>query len=393
VNRVGPSPGRIADSAWEARLLELLAFRSKHGHVNVPRGWVENSKLAVWVLNQRRFVRRGTLREDRRRRLEQCGIVWAGAEGRLREQQETWSRMHGALRAFKQAHGHLNVPRGWPTEPSLAGWLASQRFLRKKGDLLPDRELRLAELEADWYRLAPAPGPASTGTPARSRAQAWDQAYAALEDYARHHGTCAVPNAWPENPRLARWVVKQRLLRKRGLLSPQRVDLLARIGFEWSGEVRRARPRPDAPQVPSSLRKARARERIDAWERSFAALADFAKRNGHVDVPDRGAQKSLARWVNEQRRRKQVGALSADRVRRLEALGMGWSLRDKRWNLQYARLQEYRRRHGHCNVPTSSGDVLSRWVSAQRSAVKAGRLSPERRARLAAIGFAWSVAR
>jgi len=399
------------------------------------------------VQNQRRFVRLGTLPEDRLRRLQECGIVWAGADDRRRAQQEAWNRMFGALRAYKRAHGHVNVPRGWPVEPSLAGWLASQRFLRKKGELLSDRERRLSELDAQWFRQAPAPRPSAKAASTRNRAQAWDQACAALEDYARRHGNCAVPSRWPENATLARWVVKQRLLRKRGLLSPQRVERLTRLGFEWSGETRRAGARGrlwedslaaltefqrahghsdvpadwrddralalwaqrqrnehrkgrldpdrvhrlDALQFRWSPRKTRAQERIDAWERSFAALAAFAERNGHVDVPAQGAKRSLARWVNDQRRSRQVGALSAERARRLEALGICWSVREKKWDLQFARLSEYRRRHGHCKVPTSPGSALSRWVSAQRTAMKAGRLEPERFARLDAIEFVWSA--
>jgi hypothetical protein len=444
-NPAEPHPARNAsDAVWEARLLELLAFRAKHGHVNVPRGGADDTKLATWVQNQRRFVRLGTLREDRVQRLEQCGIVWAGAEERRREQHETWNRMLGALRAFKRTHGHVIVPRGWSVEPTLAGWLANQRFLRKKNELLPERERRLAEVDAAWYRHAPAPRPASKTAPTRSRAQAWDQAFAALEDYAGRHGNCGVPSRWSENPTLARWVVKQRLLRKRGLLSPQRVDRLSRLGFEWSGESRRAGARGrlweeslaalvefrrthghsdvpadwredralalwaqrqrnehrkgrldperarrlDALKFPWNARSTRTQERIDAWERQFAELGAFAGKRGHVDVPAGGA---LARWVNDQRRAKQVGALSAERVRRLESIGMCWSLREKKWNLQFAKLHEYRRRHGHCNVPTAPGTALSRWVSAQRTALKAGRLDPERRSRLDAIGFVWSL--
>jgi len=70
---------------------------------------------------------------------------------------------------------------------------------------------------------------------------------------------------------------------------------------------------------------------------------------------------------------------------------MCWSLREKKWDLQFATLLEYRGRHGHCRVPTSPGTALSRWVSAQRTAMKAGRLDPERFSRLDAIGFVWSL--
>jgi hypothetical protein len=439
------SSRRRTDGLWEQRLAALLAFQARHGHANVPRGWAEDPKLATWVLNQRRLLRTGILRLDRQRRLEQSGISWAGADERRREQQETWDRMLGALRAYHRLHGHLNVPRGWAAEPTLAGWLATQRFLRKRGDLVEERERRLAELDPEWHRGRDPRVRTGTSRVRESRSQAWDRGFAALERYRQSHGDCAVPTRWPKDGKLARWVVRQRLLRKRGILSRDRVDRLTRLGFEWSGRTRRTALRNqrwmeslaalaefrrrhghadvplgvpehrslavwaqrqrnerrkgrldpdrvrrlDALRFPWSPGTLSAQDRIDAWERMAAMLAAYSRRHGHIDVPREGASRELSAWLDDQRRRKQIGALAADRVRRLEGLGMWWSLREKRWESQFARLVEYRREHGDCDVPTSPGSDLSRWVSAQRTARRTGRLDRARRARLDDLGFSW----
>ena len=44
-----------------------------------------------------------------------------------------------------------------------------------------------------------------------------------------------------------------------------------------------------------------------------------------------------------------VGRLTNDRIRRLEALGFVWSLRDD-WQRHYDELKQYKEEHGHCNV-------------------------------------------
>jgi hypothetical protein len=46
-----------ATAAWEGRLSELADYRKIHGHCNVPFNYSENTKLDVWVANQRRHHR------------------------------------------------------------------------------------------------------------------------------------------------------------------------------------------------------------------------------------------------------------------------------------------------------------------------------------------------
>ncbi len=59
------------------------------------------------------------------------------------------------------------------------------------------------------------------------------------------------------------------------------------------------------------------------------------------------------------------------------------------WERQFRQLQEFRRAHGHCQVPAGGGRgvPLSRWVVRQRRLSAAGLLEKQRRAQLAEIGF------
>ncbi|MEU9979293.1 Helicase associated domain protein [Streptomyces sp. NPDC051014] len=81
-------------------------------------------------------------------------------------------------------------------------------------------------------------------------------------------------------------------------------------------------------------------ERQD-WARGWARLKAFTEREHHARVPygHREGATPLGQWVAEQRRAYQAGQMSGLRARRLEQLGMVWSVADERFqeNLEAAR--------------------------------------------------------
>jgi hypothetical protein len=99
----------------------------------------------------------------------------------------------------------------------------------------------------------------------------------------------------------------------------------------------------------------------------------------------------LASWVTIQRERKASGKLSSERKRRLNAIGFVWDPLDSSWEAMFTELKRYKDEHGDCNVPGDWGEntKLANWVGNQRQLQKKGKLSPERKARLDAIGFDW----
>jgi len=79
------SLGFVWDShkaVWEERINELIAYRTKHGHCNVPAKFAENSQLAIWVKCQRRQYKlfcageRSNMTEARIKKLSEVGFVW-----------------------------------------------------------------------------------------------------------------------------------------------------------------------------------------------------------------------------------------------------------------------------------------------------------------------------
>jgi len=372
-----------SDLKWKSKLRELLEFKQRHGHFNVPRNWQENPSLSFWVINQRRLIQKGSLPKARLEVLERFGIQWQNAEGRTRKRDSHWNRLCEALHAFLRERGHCDVPEGWKENPELARWVARQRHLKRRGQLREDRLLRFEECGIDWS-LAP--------RRSRTRDRIWDRMYYALKEFTAAHGHCRVPKNWPAHPKLARWVPRQRFLLRRQLLQPDRRLRLGELGFSLTA----AAP-PSAPQETGRTIILGERERV--WREHYEALVRYRASEGHSNVPRRYTRNpSLARWVSHQRELQKDGRLSAEHMGLLDQLQFPWSgidglecERATSWEETFSRLALYRQKYGHCDVPARHADdpSLGRWVAAQRVLHRQGRLKPDRVKDLSSLGFRW----
>jgi DUF2075 family protein len=136
------------------------------------------------------------------------------------------------------------------------------------------------------------------------------------------------------------------------------------------------------------------------WDESYEALTAYKEQHGDCDVPHRYTEdQRMGEWVGKQRR--DLEKLSSDQCKRLDDLGFDWRTRQEReefdWNEKFKKLKEYRQIYGDCKVPQSSIDEeltpwveeLGKWVSAQRSKYKMGKLSSGRKSNLESLQFEW----
>jgi hypothetical protein len=109
-----------------------------------------------------------------------------------------------------------------------------------------------------------------------------------------------VPDSWPENLRLARWVMTQRQMYRKGKLSPDRIQRLEAIGFVWCRQEH-------------------------AWNEMYQRLVKYKKVYRDCNVMS-GLQSDpqLSSWVVKQRYLKSKGLLKDERVRKLKGVGMKW---------------------------------------------------------------------
>lgn len=106
-------------------LYELLAFRAREGHCRVPLD--AKSALGRWVASlrtQKSNLRKGyhslDLNAERLAVLDSVGFVW---DLQQFDSDARWKRQFEELLAFKNEHGHCNVPQSTP----LGKWVKMQR--------------------------------------------------------------------------------------------------------------------------------------------------------------------------------------------------------------------------------------------------------------------------
>ena len=287
------------DAVWERRFEELKAYRRQHGSCQVPSRSKTHPSLGHWVQYQRVLQRSGRLSAARAQQLKRIGFDWVSRGRSLEFRDSTywdkqWARMLGRLARFNRRFGHCVVPAEGAGSPSLSQWVARQRRLKQQGLLSKDRWRSLTALGLDWQ----------TGDFIDPR---WARSFLRLREFRRRFGHCHVPAEWAENINLGRWVVKTRRLKNAGRLSAEKVRRLNAVGFVWDAIGKRQA------------------EHDAVWSEWLAKLRTYHQTHRHWRVPtDQRRFHRLRVWMDNQRINYHRGWLSAERIRRLEAVKFPW---------------------------------------------------------------------
>ena len=125
-------------------------------------------------------------------------------------------------------------------------------------------------------------------------------------------------------------------------------------------------------------------------------MAAYQKQNGSPNVPFDCITSDgfkLGQWVTVQRRSYRKGTLDQIKRKRLEALGMEWSVFQNKWQTGLEHAMAFARANGHLNVRhqyvSEDGYRLGGWISTQRERYKEGRISEAEVQALEAIGMKW----
>ena len=394
---------------WEESFAALRRFHAREGHFRVPANLkVDGLKLGAWASGQRQ--KKGQLSAEQIQRLDEIGFNWDALAHK-------WEEGFSALQEYRQKNGDCRAPRGTKVNGvNLGGWVSTQRIWKSR--LNPERIRRLDSLGFSWDPIT----------------DDWEEAFSALQQYQKKTGHCKVPKKLSVNRiKLEAWITTQRA--KVSELSRDQIERLNSLGFSWDphaeqweaafSELRTFRMKEGHARVPyefkvnglklgswvvaqraqkNQLAAARVR-RLDAlnfswdprtedWELRFTALKEFRKREGHCHVP-RGVVLNgvkLGQWVHHQRNFfREKKWLSAESIKKLDAIGFSWDPFADQWEKAFAELQRFHAREGHCRVPRNlsiNGLSLGSWVKSQR--LRKNLLTPERVKRLKSLGFTWS---
>lgn len=293
-----------------------------------------------------------------------------------------WKAMFAHAKAYYLRHGHIDVPRRYKTPDgySLGSWLNTQRLVhagRIPGILGVDRTRKLESIGMTWkgrYDLM------------------WEKYYGALCEYKSEHGDIDINVGYITQGglELGKWICNLRQSRNAGrkgrYLTDGRIAALDRLGMIW-----------DKPDY--------------IWERNYLACMEYYSENGHLRIPATHVSPDglrIGAWVSRMRkirsgRARGSAPLTDAQTARLDAIGMEWlDTYTRQWEYGYAQAKAYHEKFGSLDVPLSyvdeNGFQLGRWLKGHvdinskdgRTSIK---VTPERRAKLDALGFKWQGAR
>lgn len=302
-----PDAGRAppAKVEWDDRFEQLKAYKAQHNTFNVPVDGgdadKETCQLGYWVRNQRMQRNHGKMREDRIQKMDSIGFPWRLRAGRKvptepneLEPAEAWKDKLAKLAVYKQLHGTCNVPRTVEGEDrKLSHWVGLQRQRKAANKMSQYEQDELEKLGFEWVLLSKAERPG------------WEQQFEQLVQFKNEHGHCKVPAKWAENPKLAKWVSKQREKQRMNKLPVDRKAKLDSVQFAWS-------------YIEASNKQ--------PWEARLEQLKQYKATHGHCNVPKPKLVETeddhLGRWLKFQKWRYKTNKMTAERAAELKALGV-----------------------------------------------------------------------
>ena len=154
----------------------------------------------------------------------------------------------------------------------------------------------------------------------------------------------------------------------------------------------------------SALRTAHVSQ-AETWTKKFEELLLFRLKYGQFNVPNSFPEnQGIAECVKRQRYQFKLKSenkksfMSHDIAKQVDGIESVWFSHAAVWDERIQELKEYKRVHGHCNVPIRylENRQLADWVKRQRKQYRLHRddkptsLTKTRIDRLEAIGFEWA---
>lgn len=384
--------------SWDESFEALVVYAQEHGTTAVPVRYKKDTALANWVRYQQR--NHDALSATRRKNLESIGFHFGARNDR------TWNLKFERFQEYLEQESD----RGKNTQTlirdnvDLSQWVSTQRSLYKKDLLRDDRRAKLDGIGFCWQvknsksdsdgRACPDKrgknidlsdkGTKSTTNgntaEARRREDLWFANFKKLKAFHREHNHLLVPCHYEQDEGLGVWVSNQRSTFHRGILSPNRKQLLDDIGFVWRVEAKQARA--DLYQRQ--------------WDQHYELLCQYKQVHGHVNVSSDGEDSDkLGLWVVNQKESARRGSLNPVRAERL--LSIGLSLGEEResyWTKSFLTLKkslEDNTPHQliSCEDLVHRDVKLGNWLKLQGLAKKYDHLPLKRQFCLERLGLQW----
>lgn len=214
----------------------------------------------------------------------------------------------------------------------------------------------------------------------------WELMFSYAKRYFEEHGTLEVPKRYKTDDgySLGNWIITQRKVysgEQFGKLSEEQINKLNKIGMRWG-----------------TLNDV-------SWDRFYEEAKKYYKENGTLDVglnciTDRGY--ALGKKICQIRSYRKSGIKNSyvtdERIKKLDEIGMVWSVPDVIWERNYLAALEFFMENGHLDPPndyvSKNGVRVGAWITRIRGLRSTGskyfNLTGEQIKKLDDIGMMWT---
>lgn len=374
---------------WNESYSELKEYYLKHNTCLVPFTEEYNS-LRLWIITQRKSGKKNLLSEERRKLLDEISFPWEVQLGarRKREKKDTvtheeeWNSSFDELLTFHNEFKTFIIPNDKKYQ-SLRSWCSTQRIFNNKGKIQEDRFKKLDALGFPW-ELKRGRKKIREQVERHSYASQWETMFNVLVDYHQTHQTFKIPLD-EKYGTLRRWVQTQQNLKRKGKLTPERLQKLSDINFTWSIES----------PTPNRFGK----DNEGYWLKMFDQLFSFVIKHNHAIIP-RGDDTSrpLALWLVKQRKLFREGKLPQEKIEKFKRINVDLAYNRSQefesiWMKRYNELVEFKEKFGHCSPSAKKAEEKSigTWVLLQRMDRKKNKLEERKVKLLDKINFIWNA--
>ncbi|MDO4174044.1 MAG: Helicase associated domain protein [Eubacteriales bacterium] len=215
----------------------------------------------------------------------------------------------------------------------------------------------------------------------------WEQYFQEAKRFSEEHNgsLLTMPRRYVSENGLSvgSWIQTQKLVRagrQLGSLTNSQIQRLDHIGMVWENKLELQ------------------------FERNFAYAKAYYQTFGNLMVPAKYRTEDgfyLGAWISNIRQQygngEKSGVLNAERIERLNSIGMCWDVLSYTWEKNFNEAVQYYKLHGTIDVPvstrTESGFALGHWLQNMRSARKGQSkqrmLTDDQIKRLDQLGMRW----
>ena len=355
-----------------------FSFKTINGYESDENGY----NLGFWISNQRVKYKKGTLSEDRIKKLKEIDMIFG--IGR----QDAWNMMYELTKKYYEHYGNLKIPHsfktinGYETDEKgykLGFWISKQRINYKNGTLSEDRIEKLEEIGMIFENVYK---------------DTWNMMYKLAKKYYEHYDNLKIPKMFKtingyeideKGYNLGVWIATQKTNYNKSILSEDKIEKLEEIGMIFK------KVNDNTWNMMYKLAKKYYEHYGDLKiSRSFKTINGYEiDKNGY----------NLGFWISNQRVRYKNDTLSEDRIKQLEKIDMIFGIgKQDAWNIMYDLAKKYYEHYGNLKIPRSfktvngyetdeKGYKLGVWITTQKTNYNKSILSEDRIKKLEKIGM------